>query len=527
MTIRFMLNLCLKSLSQYKILVIRMGRWDSDDEDWRGWKDGRYDNRYAGTNRHRKYRDPYKKRQTKKIGIGITLVAIIGVFGFLFVNGIFEFNPYNLEKSLQNIPEDISDTAKTAKDIATETSDKLQETVTEQIESIQEPTSTTPQKVTPEYHTTMYVIENRPVTLLSNEKHNLSSTYLWKQLEGEPVKLSSYSAAEPTFMAPEIPDGETKSIVFRLTVNDPKIGEFIDVITIIVNPVAEPLQIVTKKSPDELVQYALEQINEDRTKNNLAPVLLSYNSAAQIHAEDVLEQRKISHWMSNGEKPYMTYSRLGGTGDVSQNVGFSGFVNPEECTNYNVICEKIDPFNSIKQSEYSMMYDDASSDWGHRDNILRPYHTHVSLGIAYDDYTFVFVQNFEDNYLVSDTPISVTGNHVTINSELKSGSIQNIGIFYDSLPTHELYLQHYNDGYYEMGDTITVVVPPPPPNSYYDQPTEYTLIEADRWNTGSSVLIDFDLSSVLTRPGVYTVGVWVDEGGESFLVTSYSIFYKG
>lgn len=131
-----------------------MGRWDSDDEDWRGWKDGKYDNRYAGTSR-RKYRNPYKKKQAKKIGIGIAIVFVLGVFGFLFVNGVFEFNLENLEKSIQNIPEDISDTAETVKDIATKTSDKIQENVTEQIETVQEPTSILPQKGISEYYTTL------------------------------------------------------------------------------------------------------------------------------------------------------------------------------------------------------------------------------------------------------------------------------------------------------------------------------------------------------------------------------------
>lgn len=463
----------------------------------------------------------------KPIGIGIALIAIVGIMGFLFMNGIIELDQGSLEKSLQNIPENIQDAAESAKNIATETSDKMQETIIEHTEPVQEPINIVSQKgETPEYHSTLEVLENLPVTLQSNITHSLSSTYLWKQLDGEPVKLSSYNVAEPTFMAPEVLDGETKLIVFRLAVNDPNNGKSTEIIPINVHPVYQP-PIIAKKSNEDLVQYALEKINEDRQKNNLNPVLLSHNSAAQIHAEDVLEQRKISHWMSNGEKPYMTYTRLDGTGYVSQNVGFSGFVDPEECANYNVICEKIDPFDSIAQSEYSMMYDDAFSDWGHRDNILRPYHTHVSLGIAYDDYTFVLVQNFEDNYLVSNNPISVSGNHVTINSELKSGDVQNIGIFYDSLPTPELYLQHRNDGYYGMGDMVAVVVSPPPPNSYYDQPFGYTLIEADRWNAGNSVLIDFDLSPVLTRPGVYTVGVWVDEGEESFMITSYTLFYRG
>ncbi len=392
---------------------------------------------------HKTYGRSYQKKHRKKIGIGISTFLIIGIIGVMFVNGVFEINEKNLNNSIQNIPQNIQETANIVRDIATKTSETLQDTISEQIETVPKSQPISTQKETDE----------------------------------------SIVKSPPT---------------------------------------------ITKKSNKELVQFALEQINEDRTKNNLNPVILSHNTAAQIHAEDVLAQRTISHWMQNGEKPYMTYSRLGGTGYVSQNVGFSGFTNLEECKRQYVICEKTDPIDSIKKSQYSMMYDDASSNWGHRDNILRPDHTHVSLGIAYDDYTFVFVENFEDNYLVSNSPISVTGNHVTIDSNLKSGKIKNIGIFYDPLPTHDLYLQHRNDGSYGLGDNIAVIVTPPPPNSYYDQPSGYKLIEANGWNDRDNyVLIDFDLSSVFTKPGVYTIGVWVDEDRESFMVTSYSIFYKG
>src|SRR6185503_19005010 len=76
----------------------------------------------------------------------------------------------------------------------------------------------------------------------------------------------------------------------------------------------------------ELRQYALDLINNDREEHDLPPVELSDNAAAQIHAQDVFETKVISHWMSNGEKPYMTYTRYGGTGDVGQNVGVSGDV---------------------------------------------------------------------------------------------------------------------------------------------------------------------------------------------------------
>jgi len=390
--------------------------------------------------------------KAKTAGIGISLLLIFGIIGFLFLNGVIQINQKNLSDSIQNIPQNIQDTSKTAKTIVTETADKV------------------------------------------------------------------------------IPEPAKKAVTDTTDKIQSTISEKIDTITKSTStqePDSNPEPVI-KKSDRELVQFALEKINQDRAKNNLTPVILSRNTAAQTHAEDVLSQRAISHWMTNGEKPYMTYSRLGGTGSVSQNVGFSGFVSLEECASPNVICKKIDPIKSIEESEYNMMYDDADSDWGHRDNILRNYHTHVSLGIAYDDYTFAFVENFEDNYLTSNSPIRVTGDHVIIDSVLKSGKIQNIGVFYDPLPTHELYLQHHGDTSYGMGENVAVIAPPLPPNSYYDQPSDYDLIVANNWkDNGSFVLIDFDLSSVFTKPGVYTVGVWLDDNGDNFLVTSYSIFYKG
>jgi hypothetical protein len=43
--------------------------------------------------------------------------------------------------------------------------------------------------------------------------------------------------------------------------------------------------------------------------------------------------------------------------------------------------------------------------WSHRNNILHKHHTHVSIGLAYDKYSFVFVQNFENNYVEFDRPM--------------------------------------------------------------------------------------------------------------------------
>ncbi|HVD20722.1 MAG TPA: hypothetical protein VNB95_02135 [Nitrososphaera sp.] len=76
---------------------------------------------------------------------------------------------------------------------------------------------------------------------------------------------------------------------------------------------------------EELVQYVLDRVNKDRTDMGLLPVKLSSNEASQMHAEDVFRTKQISHWTTNGEKPYMTYTQYDGEGSVQQNVAIAGF----------------------------------------------------------------------------------------------------------------------------------------------------------------------------------------------------------
>src|SRR5687767_4581800 len=105
--------------------------------------------------------------------------------------------------------------------------------------------------------------------------------------------------------------------------------------------------------------------------------------------------------MSNGEKPYMTYTKYGGQGSVWQNVAMTGDeYSDNDCRSGFYLCDKINPFQEIDLHQYGLVYDDLECcDNGHRDNILDKHHTHVSIGIAYDDYNFVIVQNFEANYI--------------------------------------------------------------------------------------------------------------------------------
>jgi uncharacterized protein YkwD len=290
--------------------------------------------------------------------------------------------------------------------------------------------------------------------------------------------------------------------------------------------ILQPLGPEPKTVPrEELVQYALRVINDDREDFGLLPVELSPNQAAQVHAEDVLRTKQISHWMTTGEKPYMTYTRYSGEGSVQQNVAIAGFsaAQYEECrTSILVDCEKIEPISTIEELESEMMYNDKECcNDGHRNNILDPRHTHVSIGIVYDEYYLAFVQNFENNYGLD---VSVNNGQIRISGQLEEGELEQISIYYDKMPDPDAYEENKQRLSYSAGDLVAIVVKPLPPGYFYENTGDYTLVQANRWGEGSSVNVMFNLASAVQDDGVYTLFALVKDGEETYEVTSYSIF---
>jgi uncharacterized protein YkwD len=277
---------------------------------------------------------------------------------------------------------------------------------------------------------------------------------------------------------------------------------------------------------EELVQHVLNRINKDRADSGLLPVELSPNQAAQIHAEDVFRTKQISHWMTNGEKPYMTYTQYDGEGSVQQNVAIAGF-SPEQyeqcVTNVLIKCEEIEPLSTIDQLQYEMMYNDKECcNDGHKNNILNPRHTHVSIGIVYDQYYLALVQNFENNYGLD---VEVEDSEIEMSGTLLDGQLDHIAVYYDEMPTQAVYEQNKDLLSYSAGELVAVVVKPLPPGYYYESLEGYDVIEADRWiQQRDSVNVGFDLADAVDKDGTYTLFALVKDGEEMFDVTSYSVF---
>jgi uncharacterized protein YkwD len=272
-------------------------------------------------------------------------------------------------------------------------------------------------------------------------------------------------------------------------------------------------------SHEELVNYALLLINSDRKSNGLQNVTLSDIDSGQRHAEDMLEHSYFSHWDTKGLKPHMRYTLAGGTGAVSENIAaYTGGINTDLKT-------------ALKNLEWSMMYDDAASQWGHRDNILTPFHNKVSIGIAYTQSKgLYFVEDFVNDYVEWST-LTVSNGEVNMAGTIeKTGlTIQHVAIYFDdplSLTAQQLGNPPYK-GSYDMGTYVGMALP-----SGWESVGGIT-ITADTWTqAGQNFQISFSLSQAFMShgKGVYTLCLQSDlenTATEDNSLTNYSIWFEG
>ena len=291
---------------------------------------------------------------------------------------------------------------------------------------------------------------------------------------------------------------------------------------------------------EDLYQYALGIVNKDRTDHGLQPVALSQMSSAQNHADDMLSVGYFSHWNSNGVKPYVTYTKLGGRGDVDENISITTSYCPSsKCAPYS-----FDPFKQINDSEYGMMYNDAKSNWGHRDNILNPEHTDVSFGIAYDNDKFYFVEHFENNIIKWQT-MKLDGNQLHLVGQIPAGySLYQIEVFDDPPPTPLTSKEldgklPYNAGYYEQGDFVGVMLPRPAEGSHYpecangmailDTTKGEKCVDYVTFTNISTTLKGIDISPNISKwvgPGLHTIYVSLKkQNGEQVYASSVTMEY--
>lgn len=276
---------------------------------------------------------------------------------------------------------------------------------------------------------------------------------------------------------------------------------------------SESAKAAAKIELSALYDHALELVNEDRDRHGLEPVALSQTGSAQDHADDMMEIGYYSHWHSEGVKPYATYTKHGGTGYVAENIATSW------CSGY---CSPIDPFETIKEHQWGMVYDDADSDWGHRDNILDPARTHVNFGIAYSGSKLYFVQHFESNG-AGWSDVRLKDGRLVMEGTAPWGGVPHISIYRDPEPeplsARELdTVKPYSLPFYEMGEMVGMVVKVPSGGTYQQCPNgdlltqdgcyPYSFWHADTWGDGR-IRLTVDVSKWVGTGGLHSALVFL------------------
>ena len=312
-------------------------------------------------------------------------------------------------------------------------------------------------------------------------------------------------------------------------------------------------------------------INEDREAAGSPPVALGHNGAAQIHADQLLENCISGHWGVDGTTPGMRYALAGGQQVNGENVtGLNYCIQLQD--NFKRI---VNPVQPLRTALTGLM-----GSPGHLATILNPQYRKVNLGIAWNDYNMVLVQQFEGDYVRFEQLPVLEGTNLTFAGETTNGARMNLGrnglkvdIYYHPLSplTQGQIAKTYC---LDIGLILGSLIPLAPPGSSYknlapssmfyerckspyDAPSTSVapsssfdahemhrqnkklatfphigtvrFVVADRWNVeGTSFSVSADIGDILDvkGPGVYQLIFWGTVDGKPQVVADYLVFYQ-
>jgi uncharacterized protein YkwD len=307
----------------------------------------------------------------------------------------------------------------------------------------------------------------------------------------------------------------------------------------------------------EIAAFTLGVINAERDSAGLQPVALSAVASGQQHADSMAYYGYFSHWDSQGYKPYMRYTLLGGKGSVQENVALSYCTasQPNSAQEVVAACSLRTVEDAINASEWMMLNNDsACCGNGHRQNILDPLHNRVSLGVAYNATAVFLVEDFENSYIGNET-LQVSSGNVTLQGTLvdyeqgwmESRSGAEISIYFDPTPSNinpgdlkpTASCDQYSElnesaacqyqGAYTAGTPVSTVFFPCPAGRVCAGSGNFTY--AEQWQV-SFTTGDFDIVFPIAAlestygSGVYTLYLWPAEVA-SGPITSLSLVVSG
>ena len=204
-------------------------------------------------------------------------------------------------------------------------------------------------------------------------------------------------------------------------------------------------------------EYMLQIINEARAEAGAPAVVMGTNNVAQIQADQLLDDCVLSHWGTDGLKPYMRYSLAGGYQ-----------VNGENAYSLNE-CGLSDTWLQWNEEPSKMVAEAVEGlleSPGHRETMLDSSYSKVNIGLAWSRNTFKAIQHFEGDYVeITRTP-TIQAGKLTLEGRLTSGNEFDSSypiyalLVYDPKPQTLTQGQLAKTYCYSYGEVITIIIPP-------------------------------------------------------------------
>jgi len=251
------------------------------------------------------------------------------------------------------------------------------------------------------------------------------------------------------------------------------------------------------------IPYACEQLlkllNEERLNaglNALEMDALACKVAAD-HARDMATGHFISHWGSDGRKPFHRYSFAGGTDALQENAASAESI--ESLAVPGVL-------DDLREMHQSMLNETPPHD-GHRKTILDQYHTHVGFGIALNGRSLRLDELYLARYLRL-APFKNTSkpkSTVLLEGRLLNPQhfLNQVDVFYEPLPTPPSIDFLNTPQSVSLPDEHKTLRPKAPPGTRY---TDGSSGDFD-WDRGGKFKVKVKMFRA--EPGIYTALFWV------------------
>jgi len=242
----------------------------------------------------------------------------------------------------------------------------------------------------------------------------------------------------------------------------------------------------------------LDLVNAERAAAGLSVLELDDLACkvATDHAHDMATNHFLSHWGSDGRKPYQRYSFAGGINAIQENVSSADKIL--SLTPGGVIGDLVDM--------HTAMHDETPPNDGHRQAMLASQHTHAGFGIALNGHSLRLSEFYVSRYLEVDPFPRQAKRQATV---VITGKLLNprhflheVDVFFEPLPAPPTADWLRTPRGYALPDEYAGLRPRAPHGAHYGDGSTGDY----EWGNGK-----FRVPAKLAReaPGIYTIVFWL------------------